>query len=38
MFFNLITFSIIFVTLLWYRIRIGKLTGLVEELKIKVTE
>lgn len=38
MFFSLITFSIIFVTLLWYRIRIGKLAGLVEELKINISE
>lgn len=38
MFFSLITFSFIFATLLWYRIRIGKLAAQVEELKLKVTE
>jgi heme exporter protein C len=34
MFFCLFTFSVIFTTLLWYRIRIGKLASKVEELKI----
>ncbi len=38
MFFCLISFSIIFVTLLWHRIRIGQLTNQVEELKHKITE
>ena len=38
MFFSLITFSFIFATLLWYRIRIGKLTAHVEEIKLRVTE
>lgn len=38
MFFCLITFSVIFVTLLWHRIRIGKLAAQVEELKLTITE
>jgi len=38
MFFSIIVFSIVFVTLFWHRIRLGQLTGKVEELKLKVTE
>jgi heme exporter protein C len=38
MFFGLITFSVIFVTLLWYRIRLGRLADEVEQLKLKVTQ
>jgi heme exporter protein C len=35
MFFCLITFSVIFVTLLWYRIRLGRLAEQVAQLKIE---
>lgn len=35
MFFCLVTFSVIFITLLWYRIRLGRLAEKVEELKLK---
>jgi len=35
MFFCLIAFSVIFVTLLWYRIRLGRLAEQVEKLKIE---
>lgn len=38
MFFSLITFSIVFVTILWHRIRIGRLAAQVEELRLKVTD
>ncbi len=38
MFFSLIAFSVIFVTLLWARIRLGRLAAQVEELKLKVSE
>ncbi|MGC1378998.1 MAG: cytochrome c biogenesis protein CcsA [Anaerolineales bacterium] len=38
MFFSIIVFSIVFVTLFWHRIRLGQLTGKVEELKLKLTE
>lgn len=38
MFFSLIAFSVIFVTLLWIRIRLGRLAAQVDELKLKVTE
>ena len=38
MFFCLITFSIIFATLLWYRIRLGQLAEQVEQLKLKIME
>jgi heme exporter protein C len=38
MFFCLITFSVIFVTLLWHRIRLGHLAEQVELLKLKVME
>lgn len=38
MFFCLITYSVIFINLLWYRIRIGKLAFAIDELKIKVQE
>jgi heme exporter protein C len=38
MFFSLITFSVIFITLLWYRVRIGQLASLIEELKMKVSD
>jgi hypothetical protein len=33
MFFCLVTFSVIFVTLLWYRIRLGQLAEQIERLK-----
>jgi heme exporter protein C len=38
MFFSLITFSIIFCTLLWHRIRLGRLASQVDELKLKISE
>ena len=38
MFFSIIVFSIVFVTLFWHRIRLGQLAGKVEELKLKITE
>jgi hypothetical protein len=38
MFFCLITFSVIFSTLLWYRVRLGNLAEQVEQLKYKVME
>jgi heme exporter protein C len=38
MFFCLITFSVIFVTLLWYRIRLGKLAEQVMQLKIETLQ
>jgi heme exporter protein C len=38
MFFSIIVFSILFVTLFWHRIRLGQLASKVEQLKLKVTE
>jgi heme exporter protein C len=38
MFFSILAFSAVFVTLFWHRIRLGQLAGKVEELKLKVTE
>jgi heme exporter protein C len=38
MFFCLGTFSVIFATLLWYRVRLGNLAERVEQLKIKVMQ
>jgi heme exporter protein C len=38
MFFCLGTFSVIFVTLLWYRIRLGRLAELVDLLKLKLLQ
>jgi heme exporter protein C len=38
MFFCLITFSIIFITLLWHRVRLGRLMEQVEQLKLSVME
>jgi heme exporter protein C len=38
MFFCLATFSVIFVTLLWYRIRLGVLSEKVEQLKFKIMQ
>lgn len=38
MFFCLGTFSVIFVTLLWYRVRLGNLAEKVEQLKFKVLQ
>lgn len=35
MFFCLLTFSVIFFTLLWYRFRLGQLVGLVDELRLE---
>ena len=36
-FFSLITFSFVFVTLLWHRIRLGKLAEKVEQLRLKLS-
>jgi heme exporter protein C len=38
MFFCLITFSVIFVTLFWYRIRLGRLSERIDQLKLKMME
>ncbi|MBN2385857.1 MAG: cytochrome c biogenesis protein CcsA [Anaerolineales bacterium] len=38
MFFALIAFSVIFATLLWQRIRLGKLAEQVEQMKLKISE
>jgi heme exporter protein C len=38
MFFCLFTFSVIFVTLFWHRIRLGELAQKVEQLKLKVLQ
>jgi heme exporter protein C len=38
MFFCLITFSVVFITLLWYRIRLGQLAEQVDQLKYKVMQ
>ena len=38
MFFCLFTFSIVFVTLLWYRIRLGQLGEQVDQLKYKIMQ
>jgi heme exporter protein C len=38
MFYCLITFSLIFATLLWYRIRLGQLADQVDQLKFKVMQ
>jgi heme exporter protein C len=38
MLFSLAVFSIIFITLFWHRIRIGKLAQTVEQLKLKLTQ
>ena len=38
MFFCLITFSVVFITLLWYRIRMGQLAGQVDQLKYKILQ
>lgn len=38
MFFCLITFSVVFATLLWYRIRLGQLAEQVDQLKFKVMQ
>jgi heme exporter protein C len=38
MFYCLATFSVLFVTLLWYRIRLGQMANQVEQLKLKVME
>jgi heme exporter protein C len=35
-FFSLFTFSVIFVTLIWHRIRLGKLAETVEQLRLKL--
>jgi heme exporter protein C len=34
--FSLLTFTIIFIDLLWHRIRLGRLADKVEQLKLKV--
>ena len=36
-FFSLFAFSVIFVDLLWHRIRLGRLAAKVEELRLKVS-
>jgi hypothetical protein len=38
MFFCLITFSVVFITLLWYRIRLGQLSEQVDQLKYKIMQ
>jgi heme exporter protein C len=38
MFFSLFTFSVIFATLLWHRIRLGNLARLVEERQLEVMQ
>ena len=38
MFFAIFTFSVIFVTLFWHRIRLGQFADKLEQLKMKVTE
>jgi len=38
MFFCLIAFSVLFITLLWYRVRLGQLTEQVEQLKYKIMQ
>ena len=38
MFFCLITFSVIFATLLWYRVRLGQLADQVDQMKLKLME
>jgi heme exporter protein C len=37
-FFSLITFSVIFVTLIWHRIRLGRLAEKVEQLRLKFVQ
>jgi heme exporter protein C len=36
--FSLLTFSVLFVDLLWHRIRLGQLASRVETLKIKISQ
>jgi heme exporter protein C len=36
--FGLFTFSVVFIDLLWHRIRLGKLADKVEQLRLKVLE
>jgi heme exporter protein C len=38
MFFCLITFSVVFITLLWYRVRLGRLAEQVDQLKYKIMQ
>jgi heme exporter protein C len=38
MFFCLATFSVIFITLLWYRVRLGRLAAQVDQLKAKIIQ
>jgi heme exporter protein C len=38
MFFCLVTFSVVFVTMLWYRVRLGQLAEQVDQLKYKITQ
>jgi heme exporter protein C len=38
MLFSIFSFSVIFVTLLWIRVRLGHLTAQVDELKLKIAE
>jgi heme exporter protein C len=38
MFFSIFVFSVVFVTLLWHRVRLGQLAQKVEELKLQVTQ
>jgi len=37
-FFSLLTFSVIFSTLLWHRIRLGRLAEKVEQMKLEVMQ
>jgi heme exporter protein C len=36
--FSLVTFTIIFIDLLWHRIRLGQLSARVEQMKMKLME
>jgi len=38
MFFCLISFSVVFITLLWYRVRLGQLAEQVDQLKFKIMQ
>ncbi len=38
MFFSIIVFSIVFVTLFWHRVRLGQFASKIEQLKLKVSE
>ena len=38
MFFSLFTFSVLFVDLLWHRIRLGRLSDKIEQLRLKFAQ